>query len=118
MLWPAQSDMQEGSASKITLHVITGSVLTLMISHMYGTLSRIPDKELPALFMAADAHQVQAVHINHFIKGLQWLRWCPHTSMQQHMCSKLSVIQNIHTCLHADGCLSTQQCAMFCYTGG
>ena len=55
--------MQKGSASKITLHEMTGSVLELMISHMYGTLSYIPDEELPALFMAADAHQVQAVDI-------------------------------------------------------
>ena len=68
-----QSEMQEGSASEITLHEMAGPVLTLMISHMYGTLSRIPDKELPALFMAADAHQVRAVHIMRSIKGLQSL---------------------------------------------
>ena len=54
-----QSDMQEGTASSITLQDMTGSVLRLIISHIYGKLNDIPHKELVPLFLAADAHQVR-----------------------------------------------------------
>lgn len=51
--------MQEGTASSITLQDMTGSVLRLIISHIYGKLNDIPHKELVPLFLAADAHQVR-----------------------------------------------------------
>ena len=50
--------MQEGTASAITLQNMTGPVLKLIISHIYGKLNYIPHEDLLPLFLAADAHQV------------------------------------------------------------
>lgn len=56
-----QSEMQEAHDSTVELGDIEGPVLELLISAMYGDYSLDPPELLVPLFVAADAHQVEAV---------------------------------------------------------
>ena len=53
--------MRESHAHKVELGNMDGSVLTALISAMYGKLREIPSAIALPLFLAADAYQVQSL---------------------------------------------------------
>ena len=56
-----QTGTKESTAREVKMGEIEGSILTALISFMYGCLGPIPTDVLLPLFIAADAHQARSL---------------------------------------------------------